>query len=205
MKNKILTALIFFCAVFSFAQSHISTQAHESAVNSLAVLSGITTDENTVFSAGQDGFIIKWTEDGLGEHYQITDLPIKMISRSPNGNDVAVYESDGASVNMVSIWNFRTLSRKCAFLFSDPVTSLNYSAKGTYVLCGTASVKGTYFLKTSSNTITSKKLKNLQALLLWLLQVTVKTLQPCILQQAPFFTTILKQMKRRQNFIQNHH
>lgn len=159
MKNKILTALIFFCAVFSFAQSHISTQAHESAVNSLAVLSGITTDENTVFSAGQDGFIIKWTEDGLGEHYQITDLPIKMISRSPNGNDVAVYESDGASVNMVSIWNFRTLSRKCAFLFSDPVTSLNYSAKGTYVLCGTASVKGTYFLKTSSNTITSKKLK----------------------------------------------
>ena len=68
MKNKILTALIFFCAVFSFAQSHISTQAHESAVNSLAVLNGITTDENTVFSVGQDGFIIKWTEDGLGEH-----------------------------------------------------------------------------------------------------------------------------------------
>ncbi|WP_147614669.1 WD40 repeat domain-containing protein [Treponema pectinovorum] len=160
MKNKFIVFLAFvFLGSFSFAQSHLSTQAHQGAVSELAVLEGATSEENTVFSVGKDGFIIKWTEDGLGEHYQVSDVEIKMIARSPNKSDVAIYETDGASFNMVSVWNFNTLSRKCAFTFNSPVTSLSYSAKGTFVLCGTASDKGTYFLNTSNNTITSKKLK----------------------------------------------
>lgn len=160
MKNKfaLLLTLLFTGAIL-FAQSHLSTQSHQDALLSLAVLEGTSGEENTVFSVGKDGFIIKWTEDGLGEHYQVSDVAIKMIARSPNKSDVAIYETDGASFNMVSIWNFNTLSRKCAFTFSSPVTSLAYSAKGNFLLCGTASDKGTYFLNTSNNTITSKKLK----------------------------------------------
>lgn len=163
MKNKILPVLVLLSTAFSglkaSAQSHISTQAHESSVNALAAVDGVAGEQDTVFSVGQDGFIIKWTDDGLGEHYQVTDVAIKMAARSPNGRDIAIYESDGASLNMVSIWNFSTLTRKCAFTFSTPITSLSYSAKGTYVLCGTASERGTYFLTTSNNTITSRKLK----------------------------------------------
>ncbi len=160
MKNKFLlcsvSALVF--SLPGFAQSHVSTQAHESAVTSLAILDS-SSEQDTFFSVGKDGFIIKWTEDSLGEHYQVSDVEIKMISRSPNGTDVAIYETDGASINMVSIWNFKTLTRKCAYTFGSPVTSVVYSAKGTYVLVGTASDKGTYFLNTQNNTITSKKLK----------------------------------------------
>lgn len=160
MKNKFYFIQLFlFLSAAVFSQSHMSTQSHESAVNSVAVIDGNLSEANTAFSAGKDGFIIKWTEDGLGEHYQITDTEIKIIARSPNGKDIAVYESDGASLNMVSIWNFNTLTRKCAYTFSSTVTSLSYSAKGTYLLCGTASEKGTYFLNTTNNTITSKKLK----------------------------------------------
>lgn len=163
MKNKFLPVFLFltaaFCGQAASAQSHVSTQAHESAVNALAIIDGVAGEQDTVFSAGQDGFIIKWTEDGLGEHYQVTDVAIKLAARSPNGRDIAIYESDGASLNMVSIWNFSTLTRKCAYTFSAPITSLSYSAKGTYVLCGTASERGTYFLTTSNNTITSRKLK----------------------------------------------
>ena len=162
MKNKIIFVSIlftFFAGASLFAQSHVSTQAHDSAVTGLAVLENSESEQNTVFSVGQDGFIIKWTEDSLGEHYQVTDLAIKMVARSPNGNDIAIYETDGAATNMVSVWNFKTLTRKCAFTFGTPITSLSYSAKGTYVLCGTASAKGTYFLNTQNNTITSKKLK----------------------------------------------
>ena len=162
MKNKIIFVSIlftFFAGALIFAQSHVSTQAHDSAVTGLAVLENSESEQNTVFSVGQDGFIIKWTEDSLGEHYQVTDLAIKMVARSPNGNDIAIYETDGAATNMVSVWNFKTLTRKCAFTFGTPITSLSYSAKGTYVLCGTASAKGTYFLNTQNNTITSKKLK----------------------------------------------
>ena len=162
MKNKLFFSLVFLTSLSTvnvFSQSHISTQSHDGSVNGIAVLDNQSNEQNTFFSAGKDGFIIKWTDDSLGEHYQVTDAEIKMIARSPNGSDVAIYETDGAGINMVSIWNFKTLSRKCAFTFSSPVTSLTYSAKGTYVLCGTASDKGTYFLNTQNNTISSKKLK----------------------------------------------
>lgn len=158
-KTLFLSALLASSGALFFAQSHISTQAHNSAVTALAVLANSESEQDSFFSTGQDGFIIKWTEDSLGEHYQVTDLAIKLAARSPNGSDIAVYETDGAAVNMVSIWNFKTLTRKCAFTFGTPITSLSYSAKGTYVLCGTASSKGTYFLNTQNNTISSKKLK----------------------------------------------
>ena len=138
MKNKLFFSLVFLTSLSTvnvFSQSHISTQSHDGSVNGIAVLDNQSNEQNTFFSAGKDGFIIKWTDDSLGEHYQVTDAEIKMIARSPNGSDVAIYETDGAGINMVSIWNFKTLSRKCAFTFSSPVTSLTYTAKGSYVLC----------------------------------------------------------------------
>ena len=111
-----------------FAQSHISTQSHSGSVSNVAYLED---SDGSVFSAGKDGFLIKWTEDGMGEHYQISELPIKMIARSPNGSEIAVYESDGASLNRVSVWNWKNFTRKYAFRFTDSLTSLSYSAKGT--------------------------------------------------------------------------
>lgn len=149
----------FLMAGIAFSQSHISTQTHQSPVTALAALDGNMTADASVFSSGSDGFLVKWTEDGLGEHYQITDLQIKMIARSPNGNDVAVYESDGASINRVSIWNWRNLSRKYSYRFTDPITSIAYSSKGTYVICGTASVSGTVFLNANSGQIIQRKIK----------------------------------------------
>ncbi len=153
-----LLATALFAPAFIFADAHVSTQAHQSTVTSLAPLYNGNTNDNAVFSGALDGFLIKWTEDGMGEHYQITDIPIRMISRSPNGSDVAVYESDGASINRVSIWNWKTLTRKYAFRFTDAVTSLSYSAKGTYLICGTASVSGTVFINTANGSVISRKL-----------------------------------------------
>ena len=162
VKSK--TKLALACAAFAlcsytlFSQSHISTQSHQSSVTSLAPqLFGVINDK-AVFSGALDGFLIKWTEDGLGEHYQITDMPIRLIARSPNGNDIAVYESDGAAVNRVSIWNWKTFTRKYAFRFTDGVTSLAFSAKGSYLICGTATVSGTVFINTANGSVISRKL-----------------------------------------------
>lgn len=158
IKKHIFTFSIFsFALVNSFPQSqtHNSTQAHQKEVSSLAFLQA----DGTVMSSGNDGFLIKWDSDGIGEHYQISDIPIKLISRSPNGNEIAVYESDGASINRISIWNWRTLTRRAAFRFTDTITSLKYSAKGSYIICGTASVNGTYFINATTQNIEKNKLK----------------------------------------------
>ena len=159
-KNRFLCFVIsFFVAkspFLSFCQSHISTQAHSGTVTNVDY---IENSDGAVFSSGNDGFIIKWTEDGMGEHYQISDLPIKMIARSPDGNEIAVYETNGASLNRVSVWNWKTFTRKFAFRFTDSLTSLAYSAKGTYIICGTASVSGAFFLNASKGTIIRNKIK----------------------------------------------
>ncbi|MBB5225191.1 hypothetical protein DYE50_05030 [Treponema ruminis] len=150
---------LFSILIFPFsisAQSHISTQSHAGKVTNVAYLED---SDGSVFSAGTDGFLVKWTEDGMGEHYQISDLTIKMIARSPNGNEIAVYESDGASLNRVSVWNWKTFTRKYAFRFTDSLTSLAYSAKGTYIICGTASVSGAFFLNSMNGSIIRNKIK----------------------------------------------
>ena len=158
LKNKIfiLSFLIANSSFLIFSQSHISTQSHSGAVTNVAYLED---SDGSVFSAGNDGFLVKWTEDGMGEHYQISDLAVKMIARSPNGNEIAVYETDGASLNRVSVWNWKTFTRKYAFRFTDSLTSLAYSAKGTYIICGTASVSGAFFLNSANGSIVRNKIK----------------------------------------------
>lgn len=157
LKNKIAVLFAFSVFAFSlFSQSHVSNQSHSGSVSNLAFLEG---GDGSVFSAGNDGFLVKWNDDGMGEHYQISELPIKMIARSPNGNEIAVYESDGASLNRVSVWNWKTFTRKFAFRFADSITSLAYSSKGTYIICGTASVSGAFFLNSGNGSIIKNKVK----------------------------------------------
>ena len=158
MKNKIFLSLSFiFITVFSAtAQSHISTQAHQESISMLVSASTQTEFDSSYYSIGKDGFLVKWTSDNQGEHYQITDLEIKMAAVSPNGKEIAVYETDGGSINRVSVWNWDTLSRKYARRFTDSITSISYSQKGTYIIVGTATVDGAVFLNAATGTVINK-------------------------------------------------
>lgn len=134
-----------------WSQAHLSTQAHQDTVNKVAV-----TKDGSVFSAGKDGFLIRWTEDGMGEHYQITELDIPMIAVHPNGNDIAVYETDGFSIHRVSVWNWPSLSRKFVKTYTNNIISLNFTGKGTLLAVGTATVNGMEFLNPSTGRTVSK-------------------------------------------------
>jgi len=153
-KKLYSTILIFFlCVTFTIGQSHISTQSHQAAVTSIAV-----SNDGSFYTAGQDGFIIKWTSDGLGEHYQITELEIRLIAVHPNGNDIAVYETDGYSIHRISIWNWPSLKRKNSKNFSNAITSLSFTAKGTLLAVGSATVNGVTYL----NPITGRDVPKLK-------------------------------------------
>jgi hypothetical protein len=157
IQKKIISsilALLLFPSFFS-AQSHISTQSHQAAVTAI-VPANYGGSQKTFFSTGNDGFIIKWTDDDQGEHYQITDLQIKLAAVYAEKNIIAVYETDSGLINRVSVWDFNTLTRKYAKRFSDSVTSLSFSANGTYLIAGTATVDGAVFMRTSDGTIVDK-------------------------------------------------
>lgn len=167
MKKNLFT-IVFFLFFFAdiFSQSHISMQSHQNAVTAIASLETGNFADNSFFSSGEDGFLIKWTDDGTGEHYQISNLEIKMIARSPNGTDIAVYETDGGLINRVSVWNWNTHTRKFpAKRFSAPITSLSYTEKGTYIVVGTSTVNGVVCLNSSTGNPVPNKLNNTQAII----------------------------------------
>lgn len=131
--------LCVLCPVCMHAQSRRSTQGHEGAVTALCA-----AGNSGFFSAGQDGFVIRWDENGSGQHYQMSDLSIKMIAYNKATNEIAIYETDGAAVNRVSVWSWTNFTRKYSKRFSDTVTSISFSAKGNYLMVSTAAVNGTF-------------------------------------------------------------
>lgn len=149
------TLFLFFTNCF-FAQSHISSQAHSGMITNLEILNSNDPFDFSYFTAGNDGFIVKWSEDNQGEHYQISDVGIKLIAVSPNGNDIAIYASDGGSVNRVEVWDWKNLKRKFFKRYKDAITSLEFSSKGTYLIVGTATVDGAQFIRTQNWTIVDK-------------------------------------------------
>lgn len=155
MKKIIILLAASFLAFSLWAQSHISTQPHQAQVTNIAPASARGTD-GSYFTASDDGFVIKWTFDGQGEHYQFSDVSIKLLAVSPSGNEIALYETDGGSINRITVWDWKTLSRKYLKKFSDSITSLTYSANGTYLIAGTATVDGAVFIRTQGWQIVDK-------------------------------------------------
>lgn len=159
MKKIICLLTTVLMTSFVWSQSHYSTQPHLKSITNI-ISSNTSNVDNFFFTGSEDGFLIKWTTDGQGEHYQISDVGLKLIAVSPNGNDIAVYESDGGSVNKVSVWDWKTLTRKYQRKFTDSVTSLAFSAKGSYLIIGTATVDGAVFVRTSTWQVVNKIKEN---------------------------------------------
>jgi WD40 repeat protein len=130
--------------VLSAAQGIQSTQGHSDAVTAFA------SQRADYFSASGDGFVIRWNAQGAGERFQISDLKIKLIAAHPNGEEIAVYETNGFTIHRISVWNWKTKTRRYAKRFADTVTSLAYTQRGTYITAGTASVNGIVFLQAAT-------------------------------------------------------
>jgi WD40 repeat protein len=138
-KIKIVLLLVLLLSPLC-AQKQFSTQPHTGPVTSLV------QKNEFVFSSGEDGFITRWDQNGLGEHLQVSDIAIKKIDVSPDGRLIAVYESDDFSIHRISVWDWKTKTRKYAKRFSDTVLSVSFSHNGTYLMVGLSTADGLVFL-----------------------------------------------------------
>lgn len=155
MKKFVLSVLSLMMVFALSAQSHITQQSHQAEITGIEA-ANVKGSPDTFFTASEDGFLIRWNNDGNGEHYQVSNLWIKSISCSPNGNDIAVYETDGAANNIVTVWDWKKLQKKFQKKYSDTITTISFSAKGTYLIVGTSSIDGAEFIKTSNWTVETK-------------------------------------------------
>lgn len=141
MIKKITTIFLSAFLLSSLhAQKQFSTQPHTGTVTSLIRMN------DAAYSSGEDGFLIRWDNSGMGEHLQVSDIGIKKIAVSPNGRLIAVYETDDFSIHRISVWDWQTKTRKYAKRFSDTVLSVSFSFNGTYLMVGLSSAEGIVLL-----------------------------------------------------------
>lgn len=110
------------------------------------VLARISGTEN-FFSGGKDGFLSCHKTEGPDETWQISDIPVRDIAVHPDGNLLAVYESDGFSIYRISVWDWNKKTRLYAKRFRDSILSLSWSARGTYLMIGNTSLEGMTILE----------------------------------------------------------
>ncbi len=114
------------------------SRKHTGPVTAIAGVSG--TD--IFFSAGKDGFVSRFGPDGFEQIWQVSELPVIRIAADSSGSRIATYESDGFSIHRVTVWDWAEKKRLFAKRFRDSVTSLSWSAKGTYLIVGHSSLEG---------------------------------------------------------------
>ena len=129
-------------AIVSVAEA----REHRGPVTMLAQVPG----SDSFFSAGKDGFLVRHGESGSDESWQLSDIPLAKIAVHPDGNRVAVYETDGFSVHRVSVWDWKKKTRLYAKRFRDSIVSLSWSAKGSWLMAGNTSIDGISILEADS-------------------------------------------------------
>ena len=134
------------CTHTAFSQAVVSTQAHEGKVNCLLSCETDNIADESFYSAGSDGFLIKWGSDAMGEHYQVSELEVRQVAQNPATDDIAVFESDNIANHRLTVFDTRTWARKYSKRFVNPITCISFSAKGSYLLVGTQAVNGTFVL-----------------------------------------------------------
>lgn len=151
MKKVLCLVLSVFTAAHAFAQLRSSSESHSGEVSVL--VKDTTTSDDSFYSLGKDGFLVHWKSDNSGERYQISSKQIKAAVLHPTKKEIAVYETDGSSINTISVWDVSKMSRKYSVNFEDSILSLCYSKKGTYLIAGTSTELGTIFINSSNGNL----------------------------------------------------
>jgi len=115
---------------------------HCGAVRALAY----DRDRGHLFSAGEDGFINVWTTESAIARYQLSPYALTGLTLRPGHSQLAVIESDGLGLFRISAWDYATYKNIFTLRFKDPVTSIGYSAGGSFLIATRSAQNGVVFL-----------------------------------------------------------
>ncbi len=140
-KSVAVTLALCLIAATAYAREAGSTlvsRKHAGAVLCITPKPGV----DSFFSGGEDGFITLHSIGTIDETWQVSDMPIRAIAVHPSGNTLACYESDGFTTHRLSVWNWEKKTRIFAKRFRDSITSIAWSARGSWIMVGNTSLEG---------------------------------------------------------------
>jgi hypothetical protein len=105
---------------------------HRGAVTAL-IYSG-----DRIISAGEDGFVGIWNVrlKSAQQRFQLTTYGIKAMVKHPLKDEICIIESGGMDQHRISVWNCGNWVRLFTLRSKEPVTFVNYSASGSFIITG---------------------------------------------------------------------
>ena len=128
--NRFLAIFVLFSIQLMPLSAQNIAGGHKGNVTSL-IHSG-----DTIISAGEDGFIVLWNTRTrtAAERFQLTSGGISAMVKHPSNNEVCIVESAGHGHYRLSAWNYTLKEKLFSLESSQPVTYINYSAGGSFII-----------------------------------------------------------------------
>jgi outer membrane protein assembly factor BamB len=109
-----------------------------------ANVTSIIHNENTIISADEEGFLVIWNVHNrtASERFQLTSYKITNMIKHPSRDEICIIEYAGIDHYRITVWNYRQKNRIFSLYSAQPITYINYSASGRYLI--TAGFNGSY-------------------------------------------------------------
>ena len=100
------------------------------------------TDEQLLFTAGEDGKLLVWDtrRERLIQNIRIDQIPLRKIVLYPDSERIAVYSSDGQR-HRITVWNWRDGTRSFLHTPEDAVLWMVPSPQGSYIMYSLPSLR----------------------------------------------------------------
>ena len=117
---------------------------HSGAVSNMA----FDLVRNYVLTAGMDGFLGIWNVKTFSavDRFQVSPYPIRSMILRPGKSQIALVESDGVGTYRISAWDYGLKRNLFTLRFRDPVTFINYSAAGNFLMVAGSARAGVVFI-----------------------------------------------------------
>jgi WD40 repeat protein len=103
---------------------------------------------NYVITAGMDGFLGIWNVRTFSavDRFQASPYPIRSMILRPGKSQLALVESDGVGAYRISAWDYALKRNLFTLRFRDPITFINYSAAGNFLIVARSARAGVVFI-----------------------------------------------------------
>jgi len=134
MKKNFSKKLFCVFLLFSFLTVPLSTL--DITCGHRGEITALTNIGKNIISAGEDGFIVIWNtaQRAAVERFQLTTDRIEAIVTHPQREEICISETDGIGGYRISVWNYTLKKKLFSVNSTDPVTYINYSAGGSFII-----------------------------------------------------------------------
>ncbi|MDR2541836.1 MAG: WD40 repeat domain-containing protein [Treponema sp.] len=99
-------------------------------------ISALVHNGDTILSAGCDGFLVTWSlsQKTAVDRFQLTTYRIQSMIKHPGKHEICIIEAVNLDNHRISVWNYEQKEKLFSVYSNKPVSYVNYSAAGSYLI-----------------------------------------------------------------------